>query len=395
MLKFHSSALISTICLMGIVFGDRAGLSQIVQPVVRLTTKPALSKILPFEAEAANRQLPVQLILEVVDESDRPIENARIHLQILTPPPNPWLTTDFPIVEGTKLLKIEAVAPKGELNLQQMLPIRGTYQLRVTVTPNAANTFIPIQKTLTLSVSENWVKYRNFGFLIAILFVVGFLGGWIIGGQQSIPTGEIAPQRVRLLLSGAVVVAIAALLTVNISAELAESGVSMSHTVKGEPQRGSRAIVQSQGLELRLLGDTNATVGKIANLQAEAIDTQTHQPATDVILNIKTIQLEHKWVAFAYQGIPDATGKLTWQQQFFDGAPHKVEVEVSPHPNAIRRFHPFRVKREIKVEGVAPPLSVRLTTLALFTGIIAIGLVIGLGQKHRWGLRRMDTDRRL
>ena len=392
MLKFHSSALISTICLMGIVFGDRAGLSQIVQPVVRLTTKPALSKILPFEAEAANRQLPVQLILEVVDESDRPIENARIHLQILTPPPNPWLTTDFPIVEGTKLLEIEAVAPKGELNIQQMLPIRGTYQLRVTVSPNAANTFTPIQKTLSLSVSENWVKYRNFGFLVAILFAVGLVGGWIIGGQQSIPSGEVAPQRVRLLLSGAVVMAIAALLTVNISAELAESGVSMSHTVKGEPQRGSRAIVQSQGLELRLLGDTNATVGKIANLQAEAIDTQTHQPATDVILNVKTTQLEHEWVAFAYQGIPDATGKLTWQQQFFDGAPHKVEVEVSPQPNALRKFHPFRVKREIEVEGVAPPLSVRLTTLALFAGIIAIGLVIGLAQKHGWGLRRMNTD---
>ncbi|RUT14187.1 hypothetical protein DSM107010_06700 [Chroococcidiopsis cubana SAG 39.79] len=378
---------------MGMVFSDLAGLSQTVQPVVRLTTKPTVSKILPFEAEAANRQLPVQLILEVVDESDKPIENARMHLQLLAPPPNPWLTTDFPIVEGTKLLEIEAVAPKGKLNLQQMLPIRGTYQLRVAVTPNATNTFIPIQKTLTLSVSENWVKYRNFGFLVAILFAVGLVGGWTIGGQQSIPAGEIAPQRVRLLLSGAVAIAIAALLTVNISAELAESGVSMSH--KGEPQAGSSAIVQSQGLELRLLGDTNAIVGKIANLQAEAIDTQTHQPAADVILNVKTTQLEREWVAFAYQGIPDTTGKLTWQQQFFDGAPHKVEVEVAPQPNAIRKFHPFRVKREIEVEGVAPPLSVRLTTLALFAGIIAIGLVIGLGQKHRWGLRRMDTDRRL
>ncbi|AFY91044.1 hypothetical protein [Chroococcidiopsis thermalis] len=395
MLKFHSSALISTICLMGIVFGARTGLSQTVQPVVRLTTKPTLSKILPFEAEAASRQLPVQLILEAVDESDKPIENARIHLQILAPPQNPWVTTDFPKVEGTKLLDIKAVAPKGELNVQQMLPIRGTYQLRVAVTPNATHTFIPIQKTLTLSVSENWVKYRNFGFLVAILFAVGLVGGWIIGGKQSIPAGEIAPQRVRLLLSGAVAIAIAALLIVNISAELAESGVSTSHTVQGKPQAGSRAVVQSQGLELRLLGDTNTTVGKIANLQAEAIDTQTHQPATDVILNVKTTQLEHEWVVFAYQGIPDATGKLTWQQQFFDGAPHKVEVEVAPHSNAIRKFHPFRVKREIEVEGVAPPLSARLTTLALFASIIAIGLVIGLRQKYRWGLRRMDTDRKL
>lgn len=259
----------------------------------------------------------------------------------------------------------------------------------MNVTPKAANAFIPLQQTLMLSVPENWVKYRNLGILAVILLGVGLGGGWVIGGRQPIQPGEVAPQRVRLLLSGAIVVALAALLGVNISAEIAQSGMSMpmSHMTKHEPQANNSGVVQSQGLELQVSGDDSATVGKPTNLQVKVIDTQTNQPATDVILKLKTTQLEHEWIAFAYLGVPDAAGQLTWQQQFFDGAPHKVEVEVSPQPGSARQFLPFRVKREIEVEGVAPPLPVRLTALAYFTGIVVIGLLSGLMLQRRSSLR--------
>ncbi len=386
MSKFKLSFLISTICLMSIVLYGWVGFSQSPQPSVQLTTDPPVSQIFPFEAEATTQQSPVRLRLKAADAAGKPLENALIGLTILTPPKNPWFTTDFPIVEGTKLLDIEAIAPKGELLLQQMLPIRGTYQLSVNVTPIVANAFTPIQQTLTLSVPENWVKYRNFGILSLILLVVGLGGGLVIGGRQPIQRGEIAPARVRLLLSGATIVAIAALLVVNISAEIAQSGMSMpmSHMSKPLAQSDNSGVVQSQGLLVRLSGDVTATVGTPASLKVKVIDTQTNQPVTDVILNVKATQLEHEWVAFAYEGVPDATGQLAWQQQFFDGAPHTVEVEVSPQPKAIRQFQPFRVKRELAVEGVAPPLPVRLIALAYFTGIIVIGLVLGLGLQRRW-----------
>jgi len=389
MSKFKFSALISAICMMSVVFSGWVGFSQSPQPAVRLTTEPPVSQILPFEAEATRLQSPVQLTLQTVDRLGKPLENAKIHLTILTPPKNPWFTTDFPIVEGTKLLEMEAQASRGELQFQQMLPIRGTYKLLVDVTPNVANAFTPFQQTLTLAVPENWVKYRNFGILAVILLGVGLGGGWVIGGRQPVKPGEVAPRRVRLLLSGATVVAIAALLGVNISAEIAQSGMSMpmSHMTKHESQANNSGVLQSQGLELRVSGDVSATVGKPTNLQVKVTDNQANQPATDVILNIKTTQMEHEWVAFAYQGVPDVAGQLTWQQQFFDGAPHKVEVEVSPQKSAVHQFLPFRVKREIEVEGVAPPLTVRLTGLAYFTGIVVIGLLTGLALQHRPSLR--------
>lgn len=383
--------LISTLCLMSTIFWSWVGFSQSSQPSVRLTTNPPISQIRPLEAEATEAmgsgsyKPPVQLSLQAIDAQGQTLKNARIHLQIFTPPKTPWFTTDFPIVEGTKLLDIEGNAPTGQLEIQQTLPIRGKYQLLVNVTPITPNAFAPIQQTLTLSVPENGAKYRNLGMVAAILLAAGLGGGWIIGSRQSLQPGEIAPQRVRLLLSGAIVVAIVALLYINISAEFAQSHMSMamSHETEEAPKSDKPTKLQSQGLEMRLSGDSSATVGQPANLQVSVVDAKTQQPMTDVVLKVTMTQLENNWVAFAYEGTPDSTGKLAWQQEFFDGAPHSVNVELLPQAASTRRFQPFQVAQDIPVEGVTPPLFGRLISLAYFTGVVAIGLLLGLWLQRR------------
>jgi hypothetical protein len=371
---------------MGVIFYGLVVSSQTPQSAVRLITNPPSSKILPFEAEATAPQSPVQLTLQAVDAAGKHLENAKIHLQIFTPRKNPLFPTDFPIVEGTELLNIEAIAPKGELQIQQMLPIRGKYQLLVNVTPIVANAFTPIQQTLTLSVSENWVKYRNFGVLAVTLLMLGLVGGLVIGGQQQIQSGAIVPERVRLLLSGAIIIAIASLVIINISAEIAESH---THGHEHQSQTSAPAVQLSQGVDARIVGDVKATVGQPANLAVQVIDPKTNQPVTDVIFNIKATQAENKWVAFAYQGATDPKGQFIWKQQFFDGAPHQIEVEILPQPQAIRQFSPLLVKKEIEVEAVAPPLSIRLIALAYFTSFIVLGLVVGLQLKRKliWQFR--------
>lgn len=385
MLKFKGFALISATCLMGVVFYGWVGFSQISQPSIQLTTSPVLEQIKPFEAESSDPQSPVQITLQALDRSGQALENAKIHLTILTQPKNPWFTTDFPVVEGTTLLDMEALAPNGELKLQQMLPIRGDYRLRVNVTPVSANAFAPIQETLRLRVSENWVKYRNLGILATILVAVGLCGGWVIGGRQKTLPGEVAPQRVRLLLSGVTVVAIAALLFVNISAEFAQShgSMAMSHNTEAAPPSDVPSKVNTEGLAVQLLGDSSATVGQPAQLRVNVIDTKTDKPVTDVALKVTTTHLENKWVAFAYESTPDLSGTFAWQQQFFDGAPHHIEVEIAPKANAARQFKPFRVAQNIAVEGVAPPLQARLIPLAYFVLLVGIGLLLGLELQRR------------
>lgn len=381
MSKSKMAALISLVCLMGVVFYGLMVSSQTPQPSIRLSAEPPISQILPFEAEATVTPSPVRLTLQAVDAVGQSLDNAKIRLQILTPPKSPWFPTDFPIVEGTQLLNIEAVAPKGELQIQQILPIRGQYQLLVKVSPIVEKAFTPFQQTLTLFVPENWVKYRNFGILVLVLLTVGLGGGLVLGGQQEIQEGEIAPQRVRLLLSGAIIVAMISLVFINLTAELAESHTG--HHKNHFPKSEEPAILQSQGIEARISGDIEAKVGQLANLAVQVSDTQTGQPVTDANLNIKATSIEGEWVAFAYQGVTDSKGQLNWEQQFFDGAPHKVTVEVFPQPQAQQQFSPLKVAKEIFVEGVAPPLQSRLIVLGYFTSFIVVGLVIGIHLRRR------------
>ncbi|NJM64335.1 MAG: hypothetical protein HC851_01025 [Acaryochloris sp. RU_4_1] len=384
--KFKWPALVGAACAVTILCSAVLNFSQSPLASVQLVTEPPITQVSPLEAEATEYlgsgqyQPPVQLKLHARDATGAPLQNARFHLNILTPPPTPWFTTDFPIVEGTTLLDMEANAPTGELQIQQVFPIRGNYQLQVNVTPMMASAFVPITQTLNLTVPENPFKIRYFILVLAVLLAIGFGGGWIIGGRQEVRTGEIAPRRVRLLLSGVSVLAIAALLFFNISTEFVEAHAGMAKEAPTDPNPG---LIASQGLNLELTGDKQTAVGKTVSFQAKLTDSQTNQPVSDAVFSIKSTQLENNWVAFAYQGISDAQGLLAWQEQFFDGAPHNIEVEVSPSPNSQRQFQPFQATREIEVEGIAPPMSVRLVGLFYFTGVLGLGLLAGLWLQRR------------
>ncbi|MDZ8226867.1 hypothetical protein [Nostoc sp. ChiVER01] len=381
MKKYRLFGVISAVCITLSILYSFVGNSQISTSRVLLSTNPPLERILPFEAEAERPQSPVTLKLQAVNAAGKPLENTKISLQILTPNRNPWLTTDFPIVEGTKLLQMNATAPDGKLEIQQMLPIRGNYQLLVNVSPLVANAFTPYQQTLNLNVRENPIKYKYFVVIAAILLSLGLLGGWVIGGQKELQQGEIAPQSVRLLLSALTVVAIVTLLVINISAEVAEAHGSEHHSNSTEVIAPSSQ--KSQGLEINLGGDKNATVGKLANLSLQVKDSATGQPIKDVALQVKAIALEHNLTVFDYKGIPDEQGKLTWLEQFFDGSPHKIEVEATPLPGSSRQFAPVKVAQEVEVEAIAPPIYIRLIGLFYFTAFVGIGMAIGLLIQHR------------
>jgi hypothetical protein len=332
---------------------------------VKLTTPP-INQVLPNDQ-------PVSLAVQAVDQQGKPLTNAKIQLAIFTPPKTPWFTTDFPIVEGTQLLDLEAIALNGKLQVQQVLPIRGDYQLVVDVQPLDGRSFQATRQILTFSVPENPVKYRNFAILAVILLGVGLGGGWVIGGRQVIQAGEIAPQQVRLLLSGGILIAIASLLTVNISAELAES-----HQHQHQASYNQAKNQPSLPLNVKWLGDDSTHVGQLAAMGVQLTDPKTGKAVKDLNLKIKAIQLEHNQTMFVYQGLSDINGKLIWQQQFFDGASHQVEVEVSPKAGEINKFQPFTFSKEIDVEGIAPPLMTRLISLGYFTSILVVGLLLGL-----------------
>ncbi len=331
-------------------------------PTVKLETEP------PLEAIIADETV-VKFQLQAIDRDQQPLSNANIALHLLTPAKTPWLTSDFPIVEGTELLNLQTVSPEGNLAFEQVLPIRGNYRLQVKVTPEVAGSFEEFEQSLTFTVPENRVKYRNFAVLAVILLTVGCLSGWIVAGDQKINEGEIAPQPVRMLLSGMTVVAIAVLLLVNISAEVAASNPGVEAVSQSSP-----ILVNNETMQVELLGDNQAVVGNLATLGVKVSNPTTGEAITDVKVNLKSVALESDAVMFAYQGIPDQTGKLIWKEQFFDGASHQVTATVTAleKPSEL-----LEVAQKIDVEGIAPPLSVRFISLFYFTLIFIVGLIGG------------------
>lgn len=342
------------------------------QPTVQLQTEPPLHQVIPIEQ-------PVRITLKAINASGQPVADANLQLRLFTPAKAPWFTSDFPIVEGTTLLELQGAAPNGVLQFEQTLPIRGNYKLDVAVIPQAAGTFEQFEQSLQMSVPENPVKYRNVFILLAILLLTGLGGGWIIGGNQTVRAGEIAPQQVRFLLSGMTLAAIAVLLYVNISAELTPTHAH-SHESATTPVT---AVQQVQGIKVRLSGDLQATVGQLATQIVQVTDTQTGIPIADVDLKVQAIALEDDELMFAYQGTPDATGKFAWKEQFFDGAPHQVVVDVLPRSGANQKFQPFQVAHEVEVKAIAPPFYIRFITLFYFTTIFVLGLVAALSWRRR------------
>jgi len=341
------------------------------QPTIQLQTEPPLEQVIADDTV-------VKFKLQAVDTSQKPLFDANIRVRILTPARNPWFTSDFPIVEGTELLSFEAIAPQGNLEFEQVLPIRGDYHMEVAVTPRVTGAFKEFEQSLGLKVSENTVKYRNLAILAVILLVVGFSSGWILGGDQIVREDEIAPQPVRMLLSGTIIVAIAVLLLVNLSAEMGSH-----HTEAGEVTSSTPAIINERGMQVELSGDTQAVVGKLATQTVKVTNSSTGEPVTDVRVGVQSIALESGTMMFAYQGVPDITGKLTWSEQFFDGAPHQVTARVTPLESASRQFKPLQVSQSIEVEAIAPPLFVRFISLSYFTLIFVVGLIAGFGRRRQ------------
>ena len=377
------AALVFTILLL---LGNPSAFAQETSGRVLLTLDPPVQKLVPFEAEAEQQQSPPRFHLEAQDSQGKALSRVRMQIKIVTPATNPWISTDFPIIEGTELLSLEVPAAQGVVEFEQMLPIRGTYQILIKVMPmdDAVSTPL-IEQVLTVNVPENPVKFRNFAILAGMCTLVGAVGGFFIGtpqGRLDLRSILGIPESVRLLLIGLTLTAMAALIFINVSAEFQgghSSMAGMANTPINAP-----SIAQDKEQVLNLDGAKEARVGTAESFQARLTDRRTGQEIPSAF-KVSVINEENNWKLFSI-ATPIAD-HLRWRQQFFDGSGHRIEVQTPPH----KKQPALTTKHSISVEGIAPPVSVRLKALAYLTGFVALGLFGMLGLTLRSSRSRVSS----
>lgn len=144
-------------------------------PTIALTTDPPLDQIVPDLTLAKVR-------IEVKDETGKPIPNVRIGFDLIAPKSS-FISTDFPVVEGTKLMNYELVAPQGAIEFTYLWPIRGKYDVILTAKPTEGSPvqFEPIRTQTSVSLNENPAERSNAVAFVAILAAFGLLSGLILG----------------------------------------------------------------------------------------------------------------------------------------------------------------------------------------------------------------------
>ncbi len=137
---------------------------------IRFQTDPVANEIGPDDDV-------VTVTFEVLRDG-APVD-AVVHLTLDSPQPELPLSTDFPIVEGTRLIDSTLTTQNGKLELRYMFPIRGQYTWNVTASDVAGDEPTHAQ-TFELDLAENRNELVNFGILVAALVAFGLVSGVIL-----------------------------------------------------------------------------------------------------------------------------------------------------------------------------------------------------------------------
>ena len=297
---------------------------------IYLKTSPALGLLRPFAD-------PVNISLLVTRPDGRPVEQGTVAIVLDAPTSGPLLSTDFPVVEGSRLLELVLPLRQGRTDWKYLFPIRGDYRLSVRVITLDGGA---VAKTFVIPIPENSTKWMWLGLFCAGLFVLGFAAGRIFTAIPAAATMSC------LLLSLA--------------------GVSL---VSGHdaPSSGENPGSSATAVEIAA-----ATVGKPTRLRWRAADGAR----ATTLLSLSITHLEKHKTVFAIDQVP-VENDYPVNFQFPDGAEYRVNslAEVADH-------EPLRTEQLVAVTGVEPPVAAQIPTLVFFLMVIALGLGAGRLSKN-------------
>lgn len=319
------------------------------QPRVELIIEPGEDRIAP------DRET-VKFTLKLSGISGEPVPSARIKAALKSPKRGRFFSTDFPWVEDSTLLDMDAALTNGSFSFDYLIPIRGTYALRAKVflKENAP----PIEEIFTLNVRENPDEVKKLSLLIGILFAVGFFAGIFFRRSKT---------------ASAAVFLLIAFVPSPLHAHKAAHG-----GVKGSAQKSFSVKQEGRTLSVTLKPD-HGIVGKLTCIQAAITDNTGNNVSEPAYFEINLANAEDN--ARVFDSVIFAPeGKTMQCVQTTDGANHILSLQAfdeDPKKSNAGAKPIAAFKKEIEVESFAPPKIVVAKTLGFFLAIMAFGVFTG------------------
>ena len=300
----------------------------------QFNTLPAVAQLRPFSE-------PATIILSFANSDGTQVEKGWVQIRLDAPMPSRFFSTDFPFIEGSRLLDIRLPIQRGKVQWQYLFPIRGQYRLEAeTVTGNGKKT----GKVFLFMVREHEKKWVFLGVLTLALFLLGFVAGRLFTGAILNGKGN-SVFRLSLLLLGLI----------------CWNGKAVAEEIKTEKDLA------------RLEIGAAATVGKPTRIRWSLIDSEAGKPAN---LSLKIIHLEKGKTAFAVDKLL-VVNEFSMEFQFTDGDEYRVEAIADINGGELSRS-----EKTVSVTGIEPSPSAAIPAIGFFLGVICLGLWAG-----RWSRR--------
>lgn len=227
---------------------------------------------------------------------------VRWNLTVLLPPRSGLFSTDFPWIEGKKLLEIDFLTVGKKVEWNMVFPIRGRYELRARTEVDGE---APVETTFSLVIHEDPARWFYLGLSLGGVFLLGYLLGWATPGSGAL-----------LVASLFCLVAVAAQAQLDVSP---------------------------------------AKVGTITRVSLTLSD-----PGAAPI-DFSIFRMEDKKRLFHIEGV-NVLGQVSWGYHFFDGSLHQVRAAIRPRGSA----SPVVLEKKVHVEALEPPGNVVIATYAFF-----------------------------
>jgi hypothetical protein len=297
-------------------------------------TAPPLEHLRPFAD-------PVTLSLLITGADGKPIAQGWADIVLEAPKPGRFFSTDFPLVEGRRLLEMRLPLKGGKTEWKYLFPIRGEHRLTVDVVTREG---LQTSKTFAVKIKEYESKWYFLGAFTLGLFVFGVIAGRIF--TRALPRG----------------ISKAILFTLAVEPFLA-------------PSDAYSAGLPTQGKYFGWIDIGPASVGiptRVSwRLQAEGGGSR---PAAALTLTMTHV--EKGKTVFSVERV-SVSGEFAINFQFPEGGEYRLSaIAYIPGSRVVR------TERDIFVNAVEPPANTVIPAIGFFLAVIAGGLGVG-----RWSRR--------